>query len=88
MGLDLADLFPRPLRSYSSTPPGRGGRRSGGPPISARDALEVLDREAAVVEMVGLSLAQGQPVERFREDLRLAARRIAAVRAAFLEVQP
>lgn len=80
VGLDLSDLFPERLDSDPRR--ARGSRRSA-PPIPARDTLELLDEEAFVVEIIALDIAQGEPVERHRHDLELAASRISAIRQAW-----
>jgi len=80
LGLDFADLFPPKLDTY---PTERRGRRRSAPPIPARDALELLDQECLIVEIVASRLAGGDPVEQHREDLEMAASRIAAIRLAW-----
>jgi hypothetical protein len=85
VGLDLADLFPERVDKYPQT--GRAPRHRSAPPISAGDALELLDQEAWVVEIAAHDLAQGVWTDQHRHDLGLAASRISAIRRAW-RMQP
>ena len=88
VGLDLADLFPPDpaWRPATATSPRTTDRRR--PRISAADALTVLDHEALVVELITREVESGRPVEdRHREDLSLAATRIATVRRHWMGTQ-
>jgi len=80
LGLDWPDLFPKRLDIY---PERKRTRRRQVPPIPARDALELLDQECLVVEMVANRLLEGDSIEQHRSDLEIAAGRIAAIRLAW-----
>ena len=79
LGLDWSDLYPERLAAY---PP--AAKRRAAPPISARDALELLDEESLVVEIIAQRLARGEPVEQHAANLLLAARRIGAISNAWM----
>ena len=85
IGLDQADLFPRRPQSGSSTSP---TRRRVAPPVPARDALELLEQEAIVVEIVADRLKQGEPLEAHCKALEIAGGRIAAIREAWASQPP
>ena len=81
LGLDMADLYPKPLES---TPHTTRGRRRVAPPIPASDALELLEEQALVIQICAHRLAQGEPVEQHSEALSKAACRISAIREAWI----
>ena len=83
LGLEWSDLFPpdpawTPATSISARQTKRRARR-----IPAADALELLEHESLVVEIIAHAIAQGEPVERHCQDLTSAAGRIAAVHSAW-----
>ena len=71
VGLDMADLYPERLESTT-----RGPHRVA-PPIPACDALELLEEETLVVQIVAHRLGQGEPVDSLCKALEVAAGRIA-----------
>ena len=79
IGLDMADLYPKRLDSSPQTT--RGPRRVA-PPIPASDALELLEEQTLVVEIVAHRLAEA--AEEHREALSRAACRIVAIRSAWI----
>lgn len=81
IGLDMADLYPERL---DSSPQRAQGRRRAAPPISARDALELLEHETLVVEIVAHRIAEGEPLdEHLCTSLERAGSRIGAIRSAW-----
>lgn len=79
VGLELGDLFPERL----DVAPSSVRRRREAPRIPAADALALLDVEALTVQLCAHRLAQGEPLERHREDLETAGQRIGAVAEAW-----
>ena len=75
----MPDLYPERLGNNSPS-----NRRRVAPRIPARDALELLEYETIVVEIVAHRLAKGEPIEDHRDALEIAASRIAAIREAWM----
>lgn len=80
LGLGWPDLYPMRLETY---PRRKRDTRRLAPPIPARDALELLDQECLIVEIVANRLVEGDAVGKHRADLEIAAGRIAAIRLAW-----
>lgn len=81
--LGFDDLFPKADRDM--TGPDTQTRRRPAPPISARDALDLLDTEALALEIVAHRLASGEPLIKHISALRTSAGRIAVIRDHFFE---
>lgn len=81
VGLDVRDLFP-PREDDDGARPGRRRRAA---PIPARDALQVLDQEAMVLEIGARALLEGKVTPEVVRRIEEASGRIGAVRASWME---
>lgn len=77
VGLELGELFPVPLPSAEATPADRAARRRAATEADWLAAIDVLDVEAAVVQIAAEELIAGRTLDAAdRDRLALAHRRV------------